>query len=76
MSQGIAIPIERLSAEILRALVEEYVLREGTDYGVRQYSLEEKVAHVMQQLKSGEAQILFDPADETCNVVSRRGAAE
>lgn len=75
MADGIAIPHQRLSPEILRALIEEYVLREGTDYGTHEYTLAEKTAHVMRQLESGEAQIYFDPADESCNIVSVGGAA-
>mgnify|MGYP003593948172 CR=1 FL=1 len=63
------IPYEALSAEVLKAIIEEFVLREGTEYGHREYSLEAKVAQVKAQLESGEAQIDFDPELETINVV-------
>ena len=45
------------------------MLREGTDYGAREYSLEEKVAHVMRQLRRGEARIVFQPETETVTIV-------
>ena len=41
------------------------MLREGTDYGEREYSLEQKVAQVRAQLDRGQARILFDPESNT-----------
>jgi uncharacterized protein YheU (UPF0270 family) len=46
-------------------VIESFVLREGTDYGPREYSLEQKVAHVRAQLERGRARILFDPESNT-----------
>jgi uncharacterized protein len=65
----VEIPHAELSADALRGVVESFVLREGTDYGAREYSLDEKVAHVMRQLEGGEARIMFDPATETVGIV-------
>ena len=58
-----------LEPDTLRAVIESFVLREGTDYGVRETSLEDKVAQVLIQLRRGEAHITFDPATESVNVV-------
>ena len=58
-----------LSEAALRGVVESFVLREGTDYGQRDYSLEEKIAAVMRQLDRGEATIVFDPETETVSIV-------
>jgi uncharacterized protein YheU (UPF0270 family) len=44
------------------------VLREGTDYGEREFSLEDKVSHVIGQLKRGEAHIVFDPESQTVSI--------
>jgi uncharacterized protein len=68
-ADAITIPYSELSAEALRGVVESFVLREGTDYGVRQYSFEEKVEQVMEQLRRREAQILFDPDTESVTIV-------
>jgi uncharacterized protein len=46
-------------------VIESFVLREGTDYGEREYSLEQKVAQVRAQLERGQARILFDPETNT-----------
>lgn len=63
------IPHRELSESALRGVVESFVLREGTDYGLREYSLEEKIAAVMRQLDRGEAAIMFEPETETVSVV-------
>ena len=63
------IPHRELSQEALRGVVESFVLREGTDYGPRDYSLEEKITEVMRQLDRGEAAIVFDPDTETVSIV-------
>jgi uncharacterized protein YheU (UPF0270 family) len=58
-----------LTPDTLRAVVESFVLREGTDYGIQEVSLEAKVEQVLAQLRRGEAHITFDPATESVNVV-------
>lgn len=63
------IPYRRLGSEILRAVIVEFVTREGTDYGDRVYSLDEKIAAVQLQLEDGTARIEYDTESETCNVV-------
>jgi uncharacterized protein len=52
--------MKSLSMEALRGIVESFVLREGTDYGHRDYSLEQKCAVVERQLEAGRAEIWFD----------------
>ena len=63
------IPHRQLSEEALRGVVESFVLREGTDYGQRDISLEAKIAAVMRQLDRGEAVVVFDPDTETVSIV-------
>lgn len=63
------IPHRELSEEALRGVIESFVLREGTDYGPRDYSFEEKIAAVMRQLDRGEAAIVFDPDTGTVSIV-------
>jgi uncharacterized protein len=66
------IPWQRLAEETLTAILEEYVTREGTDYGTQDFTLTEKVAQIRLQLKRGEAIIDFDPDTETCHLLPRR----
>ena len=59
-----------LEPDTLRAVIESFVFREGTDYGLHETSLEAKVAQVLMQLRRGEAHITFDPASESVNLVA------
>jgi uncharacterized protein YheU (UPF0270 family) len=63
--EPILIPHGELSPEALLGVIESFVLREGTDYGEREHSLEQKVAQVRAQLERGLARILFDPETQT-----------
>jgi uncharacterized protein YheU (UPF0270 family) len=67
--EPIEVPHTELSAELLQAVIESFVLREGTDYGEREFSLEDKVAKVIAQLKRGEAKIIFDPETDSVTIV-------
>lgn len=64
------IPYQELSDEALRALIEEFVLREGTEYGAQDYSLESKVQQVRMQLQAGEVKISYDSESQTCQIFS------
>ena len=66
---AIDVPYTSLQPATLRALVEEFVTRDTTDYGERERTLEEKVEDVMRQLRRGEAKVLFDPETGTVNIV-------
>lgn len=63
------IPAEMLEPDTLTNLIEEFVSREGTDYGERVFSLAEKVAHIREQLCRGEVVILFSETTGQCNLV-------
>ncbi len=71
----VVVPPDELDPATLRAVVESFVLREGTDYGAREFSLEEKVAHVLARLGRHEARIVFDPDTETVSIVDARACA-
>lgn len=66
------IPYEKLSKDALRGLVEEFVTREGTDYGHGCRSLEDKVKSVMRQLELKEAVVVFDAETGTANIVLKK----
>jgi uncharacterized protein YheU (UPF0270 family) len=59
-----------LSAEALHGLIEEFVSRDGTDYGQREMTLDEKVHAVMRQIEIGEVCIVFDREEERANLIS------
>ena len=70
--RGADISPSDLSPEALRGLVEEFVSREGTDYGHADRSLESKVADVLRQLETGDARIVFDLESESASIVLAR----
>jgi uncharacterized protein YheU (UPF0270 family) len=70
--EPVEVPIAALSPEALRGVVEAFVLREGTDYGSREFTHEEKVAQLLAALQSGEARILYDPATESVSLLARQ----
>jgi uncharacterized protein len=69
--ESVLVPYTELAPDLLHAVIESYVLREGTDYGEKEFSLEDKVAHVIKQLKRGDAHIVFDPETESVSIVRR-----
>lgn len=66
------VPYDQLSPEALQGLIEEYVTREGTDYGHHEVAMESKVAQVRALLVSGEAVILFSESKGLCNIVAKQ----
>lgn len=65
------VPLSEIRPDLLEAIIEQYVLGEGTDYGEREYSLAEKVAHVRRQLEAGEAFVVYSEVHETVHIMSR-----
>ena len=68
---AIEVPADEIAPETLRNLAEEFVTRDGTDYGAVEKTLDEKVDALMRQLELGEAKIFFDTESETINIVAR-----
>lgn len=66
----IDVPYDALPEETLNRLIEEFVTREGTSYGEREYTLAEMVEHVKNQLKNKKAFIQFDDQNETCHIIT------
>lgn len=65
------IPWQDLDPETLDNLIESFVLREGTDYGEHERSLEQKVNDVKRQLKSGDVVLVWSELHETVNIMPR-----
>ena len=68
--EPVVVPYTELSADLLDAVIESFVLREGTDYGQKEFSLADKVARVHSQLKKGNARIVFDPESDSVTIVT------
>lgn len=68
-TEPVVVPYAELSADALQGVIESFVLREGTEYGATEFSLEQKVAQVMRQLERREAQVVFDPDSDSVTIV-------
>ncbi|MDZ7781552.1 MAG: YheU family protein [Halioglobus sp.] len=75
MANYVEVPPSRLGAGLLRALLEEYVTRDGTDYGNRELSLDEKVQRLQGQLDAGDVRLLYESESEQWDLVPSRDAA-
>ena len=65
------IPWQDIAPETLTNLIEQFILREGTDYGEVEISLSDKVAYVRRQLLSGDAVIVFSELHESVDIKLR-----
>ena len=67
----IEIPPENLNADVLTEVIENFILREGTDYGAAEVSLTTKIAQVQKQIIRGDVLVVFDPNTETVTLMNR-----
>lgn len=65
----LSIPWQSLSEAALRGVLEEFVTREGTEYGASDISLDRKCESVKRQLERGEAFVTFNEEDQSCSIV-------
>jgi uncharacterized protein YheU (UPF0270 family) len=69
---GVEVPYERINPETLRNMIQEFVTRDGADWGDDGCSLEDKYQQVLQQLKTGRVKVVFDLTAQTGNIVACR----
>lgn len=55
------IPASALSEDALLGVIDSFIQREGTDYGVAEVSYATKVKQVRSQIDKGSVKIVFDP---------------
>ncbi|ASD62234.1 YheU family protein [Bdellovibrio bacteriovorus] len=65
----IEIPKEALSEQALRGVIDNFIQREGTDYGVNEISYETKMQQVQKQIDKGHVRIVFDPNTESVSLM-------
>lgn len=66
------IPWQQLAPETLYNLIKEFVLQEGTDYGIEEVPLSDKIEQVQRQLQNGQAVIVFSELHQTANIQLKR----
>jgi hypothetical protein len=70
--EAVEIPLDRINPDTLRNMIEEFVTREWSELADAEYSLDEKVEQVLQQLKDKRARVVFDCTSETWNIIPDR----
>ena len=63
------VPISEIDPETLHRLVEEFVTREGTDYGHTDVQLQTKVKQVMGALYAGDAVVAYDERLNSATII-------
>ncbi|KJY84222.1 hypothetical protein TW81_05360 [Vibrio galatheae] len=66
------VPWQQIEPDTLENLIREFVLREGTDYGDVEISLQDKIDQIRTQLESGEAVVVFSELHETVDIQLKR----
>ena len=66
----IKIPIESLDRSIIFSIIEEFVLREGTDYGAYEVNFQSKIDEIYRKLESDEYSISYDESTESCTIIA------
>ena len=72
----IIVPWKDLPPDTLTNLIEEFVTRDGTDYGDQEIPTSTKVEQVRNQLKKQEAFVVFDEVTESVSVMGKEQANE
>ncbi len=65
------IPLEQLSNETLTAIIEDFILREGTEYGAIDVNNQDKISQVKQQLEQGSAVLVYSELHESVNILPK-----
>ena len=65
LSNAMRIPHLLLTPGALRAIVEEFVTRDGTDHS----AIEQRIESVLGELDVGRAELRFEQETATCNIV-------
>jgi hypothetical protein len=63
------VPWQQLSTEALNGIIEEFIMREGTDYGELEVSLQTKKNQLIQQLQQNKIVLVYSELHETVNLM-------
>ena len=66
---AINIPLAALSEDALLGVIDDYINREGTDYGHADIDLAQKRVAVRRALTRGHAIITYDPSTQTTTII-------
>lgn len=67
---ALVIPHSDLNPETLRAVIEQFVSRDGPDSGHIETDLDHKIQQVLAALESGKALLVYDRREQSCTILS------
>jgi uncharacterized protein YheU (UPF0270 family) len=70
--EGVEVPYQQLDPETLRSMIQDFVSRDGADWGDLGCALEDKVDQVLRQLQRKQVKVVFDLRSQTANIVACR----
>lgn len=70
--EGVDVPYQQIDPETLRRIIQEFVSRDGADWGDAGCALDDKVDQVLQQLLHKQVKVVFDLRSQTVNIVACR----
>lgn len=70
-SQPVLIDMGGLSEDALFGIIESFIQRDGTDYGVHEVSYSTKFEQVLKKIKSQEFLITFEPESESVTILTK-----
>lgn len=62
------VPWKDISPDALESIISEFILREGTDYGETEFSLQDKINQVKHQLTIGEVVVFYSELHESVDI--------
>jgi len=65
------IPFDQISAETLDSILQEHVLREGTNYGEHEITIDSQVAQLRKQLVNGDIVLVYSELHESVNLLPK-----
>ncbi|RLB61552.1 MAG: YheU family protein [Deltaproteobacteria bacterium] len=66
---GIEVPYDQINPDTLRNMIQEFVSRDGADWGDAGCTLENKYEQVIKQLRDKKVKIVFDLSSQTANII-------
>lgn len=68
----VEVPLEALTADAVKGVIENFILREGTDYGTSEVPYDVKAKQILKQIEKGDVKIAFDPNTETVTLLTSK----
>ena len=66
------IPADKLSEQALSGIIENFIVREGTDYGAVEISYDKKHEQIRRQIERGDIKIVYEQATDTIGLMTKR----